>query len=488
MGKDAVCRYIGVGAHNSSQIARLVCALAYTARPLRIPEKALFEVSRKVFIETHGCQMNEYDSARMRDLLKSTLDYEETREPDEADLLLLNTCSIREKAQEKVFHQLGRWRGIKVRRPEVLIGVAGCVASQEGAAISRRAPYVDLVFGPQTLHRLPALIGEAERLRQTDSRAAVVDISFPEIEKFDALPKPKADGVSAWVSIMEGCSKYCSFCVVPYTRGEEVSRPVADVLDEVQALTAQGVREIHLLGQNVNSYRGDIEGDAADLAELLHYVAAVPGVGRIRYTTSHPIDFSDALINAYATIPQLVDHVHLPIQHGSDRILALMKRGHTVLEYKSRIRALRKVRPNISLSSDFIIGFPGETDPDFEAMVKLIRDVGFDTSFSFIYSARPGTPAADLPDDTPVEVKKHRLAIVQDLIRCQAAAISGAMVGTSQKILVSGRSPRDPGQLQGRTENNRVVNFRSPDDRLIGQFVDVTIEAALPNSLLASLA
>lgn len=444
-------------------------------------------VSRKVFIETHGCQMNEYDSARMRDLLKSSLGFEETRAAEEADLLLLNTCSIREKAQEKVFHQLGRWRALKARRPGVMIGVAGCVASQEGEAIARRAPYVDLVFGPQTLHRLPAMIGEAERLRGAESRAAVVDISFPEIEKFDQLPTPHADGVSAYVSIMEGCSKYCSFCVVPYTRGEEVSRPVEDVLDEVRALVAQGVREIHLLGQNVNSYRGGIEGDSADLAELLHYVAAIPGVGRIRYTTSHPIDFTDALIEAYASIPQLVNHLHLPVQHGSDRILALMKRGHTVLEYKSRIRALRRVRPDISLSSDFIIGFPGETDVDFAAMVKLIEELGFDNSFSFIYSARPGTPAADLPDDTPTEVKKHRLAIVQDLIRGQAAAIARRMVGTTQSILVSGRSPRDPGQLQGRTENNRVVNVRSDDDGLIGQFVDVRITAALPNSLLGEV-
>lgn len=431
--------------------------------------------------------MNEYDSSRMRDLLKSTLAFEETKVPEEADLLLLNTCSIREKAQEKVFHQLGRWRTLKANRPGVMIGVAGCVASQEGEAISKRAPYVDLVFGPQTLHRLPALIGEAQRLRSIDSRVAVVDISFPEIEKFDVLPTPHAEGVSAYVSIMEGCSKYCSFCVVPYTRGEEVSRPVGDVLAEVRSLTAQGVREIHLLGQNVNSYRGDIEGDAADLAELLHYVAAIPGVGRIRYTTSHPIDFSDSLIQAYSAIPQLVSHLHLPVQHGADRILALMKRGHTILEYKSRIRALRKVRPGISLSSDFIIGFPGETDTDFAAMVKLIEELGFDNSFSFIYSARPGTPAADLPDDTPMEVKKHRLAIVQDLIRRQAAAISEAMVGTNQKILVSGRSPRDPGQLQGRTENNRVVNFRSADNGLIGEFVDIRIEQALPNSLLGSL-
>ncbi|MEZ5599069.1 MAG: tRNA (N6-isopentenyl adenosine(37)-C2)-methylthiotransferase MiaB [Pseudomonadales bacterium] len=444
-------------------------------------------MSRKVFIETHGCQMNEYDSARMRDLLRASLSFEATQVPEEADLLLLNTCSIREKAQEKVFHQLGRWRQLKQDRPEVMIGVAGCVASQEGDAIARRAPFVDLVFGPQTLHRLPAMLGEAAARRQGGERGAVVDISFPEIEKFDVLPMPHADGVSAYVSIMEGCSKYCSFCVVPYTRGEEVSRPVGAVLAEVRNLVAQGVREINLLGQNVNSYRGAIDDDTADLAELLHYVAAVDGVGRIRFTTSHPIDFSDALIDAFASIPQLVNHVHLPVQHGSDRILAAMKRGHTVLEYKSRIRALRRVRPAISLSSDFIIGFPGETDADFDALTSLIETVGFDNSFSFIYSARPGTPAADLPDDTPLAVKKHRLAIVQDLIRRQAAAISTAMVGTVQTILVSGRSPRDPGQLQGRTENNRVVNVHCDDDALIGTFLPVRIEAALPNSLRGTL-
>ncbi len=444
---------------------------------------------KKVFIETHGCQMNEYDSARMRDLLREHLAYEETPIPEEADLLLLNTCSIREKAQEKVFHRLGRWRSIKLERPEVMIGVAGCVASQEGEAIARRAPYVDLVFGPQTLHRLPAMLKEAGRLRAiggtgggTGSRA-VVDISFPEIEKFDVLPAPHADGVSASVSIMEGCSKYCSFCVVPYTRGEEVSRPVGDVLDEVRGLVAQGVREIQLLGQNVNSYRGEIEGDVADLAELMHYVAAIEGVGRIRFTTSHPIDFTDSLIQAYARIPQLVDQMHLPVQSGSDRVLTMMKRGHTVLEYKSRIRALRKVRPNISLSSDFIIGFPGETDDDFAGTVKLIEELGFDHSYSFIYSARPGTPAADLPDDTPMEVKKHRLAIVQDMISANAARISGQMVGTVQRILVSGRSPRDPGQFQGRTENNRVVSFRGDDPAVIGQFVDVHIIEAHRNFL-----
>jgi len=428
--------------------------------------------------------MNEYDSAR--DLLRQQLAYEETSIPEEADLLLLNTCSIREKAQEKVFHRLGRWRSIKLERPDVMIAVAGCVASQEGAAIAKRAPYVDLVFGPQTIHRLPAMLSEATRRRASGINGApraVVDISFPAIEKFDVLPAPHADGVSAYVSIMEGCSKYCSFCVVPYTRGEEVSRPVADVLDEVRGLAAQGVREIQLLGQNVNSYRGEIEGDVADLAELLHYVAAIDGVGRIRFTTSHPIDFTDSLIQAYAQIPQLVDQLHLPVQSGSDRVLAMMKRGHTVLEYKSRIRALRKVRPNISLSSDFIIGFPGETDADFAGTVGLIEALGFDHSYIFLYSARPGTPAADLPDDTPMEVKKHRLGVVQDLISANTARISAQMVGSVQRILVSGRSPRDPGQLQGRTENNRVVNFRADDPGLIGQFVDIRIEEAQRNFL-----
>ena len=430
--------------------------------------------------------MNEYDSARMRDLLREQLAYEETSIPEEADLLLLNTCSIREKAQEKVFHQLGRWRSIKVERPDVMIAVAGCVASQEGAAIAKRAPYVDLVFGPQTIHRLPAMLSEATSRRTAGingSPRAVVDISFPAIEKFDVLPAPHADGVSAYVSIMEGCSKYCSFCVVPYTRGEEVSRPVADVLDEVRGLVAQGVREIQLLGQNVNSYQGEIEGDVADLAELLHYVAAIDGVGRIRFTTSHPIDFTDSLIQAYAQIPQLVDQLHLPVQSGSDRVLAMMKRGHTVLEYKSRIRALRKVRPNISLSSDFIIGFPGETEADFAGTVNLIEALGFDHSYIFLYSARPGTPAADLPDDTPMEVKKHRLGIVQDLISANTARISAQMVGSVQRILVSGRSPRDPGQFQGRTENNRVVSFRADDPALIGQFVDIRIEQAQRNFL-----
>ena len=381
---------------------------------------------KKVFIKTHGCQMNEYDSARMRDLLREQMGFEQTEVAEEADLLLLNTCSIREKAQEKVFHQLGRWQHLKSARPGVMIGVGGCVASQEGAAIGQRAPYVDLVFGPQTLHRLPQLVAQAS------GGDLAVDVSFPEIEKFDRLPAPHVDSSTAYVSVMEGCSKYCSFCVVPYTRGEEVSRPVADVMREVTGLAERGVREIHLLGQNVNSYRGPIDGDSADLAELIYYVADVDGVERIRFTTSHPNDFDDNLIQAFADLPALVDHLHLPVQAGSDRILAAMKRGHTALEYKSKIRALREVRPNISLSSDFIVGFPGETDADFDATMRLIEEVGFDTSFSFIYSGRPGTPAADLPDPTPMPVKKHRLAILQDKLRAQAGAISAGMVGSEQ--------------------------------------------------------
>ena len=428
--------------------------------------------------------MNEYDSARMADVLRESHGYELADCEAEADLILLNTCSIREKAQAKVFDQLGRWRALKQRKPGLLIGVGGCVASQEGAAIAERAPCVDLVFGPQTLHRLPRMIDEA----RARIAGPVVDISFPEIEKFDNLPPPGADGPSAFVSVMEGCSKYCTFCVVPYTRGEEVSRPVADVLREVEQLAAQGVREVNLLGQNVNSYRGPIEGDRADLAELIHYVAAIDGIGRIRYTTSHPVEFNDNLIDAYAQVAELVDHLHLPVQSGSDRILAAMKRGHTVLEYKSKIRKLRRVRPNISLSSDFIIGFPGETDADFDATMALIEEIGFDVSFSFIYSARPGTPAATLPDPTPPEVKKHRLAILQDRLREQAAKIAGAMVGSRQRVLVTGTSKRDAGQLQGRTENNRVVNFPCANHGLIGNFADVFVTEALPNSLRGDLA
>ncbi|MFA5630889.1 MAG: tRNA (N6-isopentenyl adenosine(37)-C2)-methylthiotransferase MiaB [Porticoccaceae bacterium] len=439
---------------------------------------------KKLHIVTHGCQMNEYDSARMRDLLGETHQMIATDDPAEADVILLNTCSIREKAQEKVFHQLGRWKPLKEKNPDLVIGVGGCVASQEGEAIAKRAPFVDLVFGPQTLHRLPDMLQER---RQGDG-TTVVDISFPEIEKFDRLPQPEADGVSAFVSIMEGCSKYCTFCVVPYTRGEEVSRPVTDVLAEIAHLAAQGVREINLLGQNVNAFRGEMpDGRICDFAELIPYVAAIDGIDRIRYTTSHPVEFSDALIDVYAQVPELVSHLHLPVQSGSDRILAAMKRGHTALEYKSKIRRLRQIRPDIAMSSDFIIGFPGETEKDFAATMKLIEDIGFDTSFSFIYSPRPGTPAADLPDDTPEEVKKQRLHILQARIEQQAQAISRNMVGNIESILVSGISRKDPGQLQGRTENNRVVNFRCDDHGLIGQFIDVVITEALPHSLRGEL-
>ena len=437
----------------------------------------------KVFIQTHGCQMNEYDSARMGDLLKESHGMERTDNAEEADVLLLNTCSIREKAQEKVFHQLGRWKAIKAERPEVVIGVGGCVASQEGEAISDRAPYVDLIFGPQTLHRLPEML---ETRNERDS--AVVDISFPEIEKFDRLPQPTSDSATAFVSIMEGCSKYCTFCVVPYTRGEEVSRPVDDVIAEIAHLANEGVKEVNLLGQNVNAYRGENHlGDIVDFAELLGLVNLVPGIERIRYTTSHPVEFSDALIECYRDIPALVDHLHLPVQSGSDRILMAMKRGHTAIEYKAKIRALRAIRPNISLSSDFIIGFPGESEQDFLATMKLIEEVGFDTSFSFIYSARPGTPASDLADDTPEDVKKKRLQLLQTRINQQAIAISRRMVGTTQRILVTGVSKKDPGQLAGRTESNRVVNFSCLDHGLIGEFATVEILEALPNSLRGAL-
>ncbi len=440
---------------------------------------------RKVFVQTHGCQMNEYDSARMLDLLRESHGLQATDNADEADVLLLNTCSIREKAQEKVFHQLGRWRKLKQERPGLVIGVGGCVASQEGGDIGRRAPYVDLVFGPQTLHRLPEMLDTA---LAGEHRGPVVDISFPEIEKFDRLPEPSVSGPSAFVSVMEGCSKYCSFCVVPYTRGEEVSRPLDDVLAEIAHLADQGVREVNLLGQNVNAYRGRNHlGEITDFAELLHLVAAVEGIGRIRYTTSHPLEFSDALVQAYADIPALVSHVHLPVQSGSDRILAAMKRNHTALEYKSTIRKLRRVRPDISISSDFIVGFPGETEKDFEDTMRLIADVGFDHSFSFVYSARPGTPAAELPDATPEELKKQRLALLQARINQQAFEISRRMVGRIERVLVTEVSKRDPGRLQGRTENNRLTHFSSDDTGLIGQFVDVEITEALPNSLRAEL-
>jgi tRNA-2-methylthio-N6-dimethylallyladenosine synthase len=440
-------------------------------------------LSKKLYIKTHGCQMNEYDSARMRDLLQESHGLVPTENPEEADVLLLNTCSIREKAQEKVFHQLGRWKQLKQKNPNLVIGVGGCVASQEGAEIGKRAPYVDLVFGPQTLHRLPEMMA-----RRGAGGTLVVDVSFPEIEKFDRLPDPKVEGPSAFVSIMEGCSKYCTFCVVPYTRGEEVSRSVDDVVAEIAHLAAGGVREVNLLGQNVNAYRGQNHlGEIVDFAELLGLVALVPGIDRIRYTTSHPVEFSDALIDAYAEIPQLVDHLHLPVQSGSDRILMAMKRGHTALEYKSRIRRLRRIRPDISISSDFIIGFPGETEADFAATMKLIEEIGFDTSFSFIYSARPGTPAAELPDSTDEDTKKQRLKILQDRISQQAQEISRRMVGSNQTVLVTGVSKKDPGQLQGRTENNRVVNFSCSDSGLIGQFASVEIVEALPNSLRGRL-
>lgn len=434
---------------------------------------------QKLYIETHGCQMNEYDSSSMVNLLRQSHSMELTKIPEEADVLLLNTCSIREKAQEKVFSKLGQWRLLKVARPGVIIGVGGCVASQEGDAIRKRASYVDLVFGPQTLHRLPAMLNEV-----LAKGKAVVDVSFPEIEKFDRLPEPRAQGPRAFVSIMEGCSKYCSFCVVPYTRGEEISRPFDDVLAEVVCLAEQGVREVTLLGQNVNDYRGNLhEGGLADLAMLIQYVAEIEGIERIRFTTSHPLAFSDSLIDAYAQVPKLANHLHLPVQSGSDRILALMKRGYTALEYKSKIKKLRRVRPDISISSDFIIGFPGETDNDFEATMNLIHDVGFDASFSFIYSRRPGTPAAELPDDVTAETKKNRLAILQNRLSLQANAISHAMIGTTQPILVDGLSKKRDYELTGRTENNRIVNFASDDSSLIGRLVQVKITEVKPNSL-----
>ena len=438
---------------------------------------------KKLHIVTHGCQMNEYDSNRMRDLLGKSHDMIPTNTAEDADVILLNTCSIREKAQEKVFHQLGRWKHLKKTNPQLIIGVGGCVASQEGEAIAKRAPFVDIIFGPQTLHRLPELM-ETKK----SSNRAVVDISFPEIEKFDHLPLPESNGVSAFVSIMEGCSKYCSFCVVPYTRGEEVSRPAADVIAEISALSKQNVREINLLGQNVNAYQGTLpNGGICNLAELIPMVASIKGIDRVRYTTSHPNEFSDSLIDTYSKVPELVNHLHLPVQSGSDKVLMAMKRGHTALEYKSKIRRLRKLRPDISISSDFIIGFPTETNSDFEDTINLIDDVGFDTSFSFIYSARPGTPAADLPDTVSLEIKKQRLLILQNRINQNASRISQKMVGTKQVLLVTGVSKKDPGQLQARTENNRVVNFSSTETQLIGTFVSALINEALPNSLRGQL-
>ncbi|WP_158886005.1 tRNA (N6-isopentenyl adenosine(37)-C2)-methylthiotransferase MiaB [Rhodanobacter sp. L36] len=438
--------------------------------------------SMKLFIKTHGCQMNEYDSAKMADVLKASHGMELTQDEAEADVILINTCSIREKAQEKVFSQLGRWKQHKKGGKPVLIGVGGCVASQEGDAIVKRAPYVDLVFGPQTLHRLPQLI-DAQRA----SGLPQVDISFPEIEKFDRLPEPRAEGPSAFVSIMEGCSKYCSYCVVPYTRGEEISRPFDDVLVEVSQLAAQGVREVNLLGQNVNAFRGPMhDGGIADLAVLIHAIAQIDGIGRIRFTTSHPLEFSDSLIEAYASVPQLANYLHLPVQAGSDRILSAMKRGYTSLEFKQKIRKLRAVRPDICVSSDFIVGFPGETAEDFEKTMKLIEDVGFDQSFSFVFSSRPGTPAANLADDTTAAEKHERLTRLQAAINANAKKISTAMIGSVQRVLVEKPSTRDANELTGRTENMRFVNFPG-HPRLIGQFVDVVITDAMANSLRGRL-
>ena len=435
-------------------------------------------MAKKLLIKTWGCQMNEYDSSKIGDLLNDYNGYELTEEPEEADVLLLNTCSIREKAQEKVFHQLGRWKTLKDKKPGVIIGVGGCVASQEGKAIRERAHFVDLIFGPQTLHRLPEMIGQIQQGEKT-----VIDVSFPEIEKFDRLPEPKADGVTAFVSVMEGCSKYCSFCVVPYTRGEEVSRPLDDVLYEVASLAEQGVREVNLLGQNVNAYRGEtFEGDICDFADLIRLIASIDGIDRIRYTTSHPVEFTQALVDVYADVPELVDHLHLPVQSGSDRILNLMKRNHMAIEFKKTVRNLRKVRPNIAMSSDFIIGFPGESDDDFQDTMKLIEEINFDMSFSFIYSARPGTPAADLPDDVSMDDKKKRLALLQHRINQQALQHARHMLNTEQRILVEGPSKKNPMELRGRTEYNRVINFEGPHS-LIGGFADVKVVDVFTNSL-----
>ena len=477
-------RWLGFARYISSvREVRFGCLVFRDFAYNRAPRNFVSIMAKKLFVKTHGCQMNEYDSARMYDVLRESQGYERAETEDDADVLLLNTCSIREKAQEKVFHQLGRWQKLKTARPDLVIGVGGCVASQEGDAIMRRAPVVDMVFGPQTIHRLPQMLDS--RVQQL---VPVVDITFPEVEKFDRLPEPQMDGPAAFVSIMEGCSKYCSFCVVPYTRGEEVSRSVESVLQEVRGLVAQGVREIHLLGQNVNSYLGEIDGDQADLAELIYYVADIDGVERIRFTTSHPMDFSDNLLEVYRDVPQLVDHLHLPVQAGSDRILEAMKRGHTAEQYVQKIDALREIRPNISLSSDFIVGFPGETADDFAATMALIERVGFDVSFSFIYSARPGTPAAALVDETPDHEKKARLQQLQAKLRSQAEAIAAGMVGTRQRLLVTGFAKKDATgkQLAGRTENNRVVNFAGPA-ALVGDFCSVEITEALPNSMRGTL-
>ncbi len=439
-----------------------------------------------VYIKTYGCQMNEYDSQRMRDVLEAAEGLTATDDPAKADVLLVNTCSVREKAQEKVFSLLGEWRLLKEQRPEVVIGVGGCVASQEGEGIRARAPFVDLVFGPQTLHRLPQLLRELRR-----SGRAQIDVSFPEIEKFDRLPEPRAQGATAFVSVMEGCSKYCTFCVVPYTRGEEISRPFEQVLAEIGALARSGVREVTLLGQNVNAYRGpNAAGSSADLATLIHFVAAIPGIERIRFTTSHPLEFNDSLIEAYAHVPKLTSHLHLPVQSGSDRILAAMKRGHTVLEYKQKIRKLKAVRPALSLSTDLIVGFPGETEADFEATLALVAEVGFDQSFTFLYSPRPGTPAASLPDEVPHALKQQRLERLQQMLNAQALAISRRMVGSEQRVLVERPAKRNPRQLAGRTDNNRWVNFDGPDrpgESLLNRFVRLHITEAMPNSLRGRL-
>jgi tRNA-2-methylthio-N6-dimethylallyladenosine synthase len=435
-------------------------------------------VAKKLFIKTFGCQMNEYDSAKMADVLNAAQGMEITLRVEDADVILLNTCSVRERAQEKVFHQLGRWRPLKQNNPDLLIAVGGCVASQEGSAIVSRAPYVDLVFGPQTLHRLPQMIDARRKSGQPQ-----VDVSFPEIEKFDHMPAAKVDGATAFVSVVEGCGKFCTYCIVPYTRGDEVSRPFDDVIAEVAQLAGQGVKEITLLGQNVNAYRGAMhDGETADLADLLHYLAEVPGIERLRFTTSHPVEFSQRMINVYAEVPKLASGLHLPVQSGSDRVLAAMKRGYTALEYKSLVRKLRAVRPDISLSSDFIVGFPGETDADFEATLKLIEDVGFDMGYSFIFSPRPGTPAAELADDTPLAVKQERLRQLQKKIDEQEQIVNRKMVGSVQRILVEGISKKDGAELMGRTDNNRVTNFKA-NPRLIGQFVNVAITAVSPHTL-----
>lgn len=439
-------------------------------------------MGKKLYIKTWGCQMNDYDSSRMADLLDKTHEYKITQDPKEADLLVLNTCSIREKAQEKVFSKLGEWKNFKKGKPDLMIAVGGCVASQEGKAIRKRAPYVDMVFGPQTLHRLPNMINEVCK-----DKKPVIDTSFPEIEKFDVLPAQQVKGVSAFVSIMEGCSKYCTFCVVPYTRGEEVSRPFDDIIAEVVGVAEQGVREVNLLGQNVNAYRGKThDGGESDLADLIELIAAIDGIDRIRFTTSHPVEFSQRLIDIYAKVPELVSHLHLPVQSGSDRILAAMKRGHMILEYKSKIRKLKAIRPQLSMSSDFIVGFPGETDKDFQDTMNLIADIDFDMSFSFVYSARPGTPASEIADETPLELKKQRLALLQQRLNQQSQSHAQKMLGTILNVLVEGPSKKDPMQLAGRTENNRVVNFDGQPN-MIGTFVDLLITEALPNSLRGKL-